>query len=138
MPDIDYEAAYLALCQRFEGLWRECPCLNPLAGIVRCDPCVSLSWSVKNRRHAQDCLGCEGKGWLPRPAPERLGALVKLGIQAGLEMDFVARGENGRVQVFVADDTGDHGFRALEVRAADEPWQALTAALTAALAEEPA
>ncbi len=125
MPDADHESQYLVLCQGFEGLRRECPCdLRQVGYWGRCLPCLEAR-KLENL-HSGRCFECDGHGWLPRPEPERLGALVEWCHQQGhdvvLSPGFAT----------VIDHEGDQDGEG------PEPWQALTAALTEARAEEAA
>ncbi len=106
--DANYESQYLALCQRFEELRR---LGQDYPSCPQCRP-----YNTRQR-----CPACGSRGWFPRPEPERLGALVDLCHQQGhdvvLSPGFAT----------VIDHEGDQDGEG------PDPWQALTAALRAAL-----
>ena len=101
----DPEASYLELCERHEGLRRECP--GQAFHGVR-DEIVVVH---------EHC--CQGRGWLPKPEAERLGALVEVVRYATVWFDEDSK--HWRAEVW-----GD------PYHSAPKPWQALTAALAAA------
>ena len=101
-----YEGQFLALCETHEELRRECP-------------------NQGSRYHrpgwAPNCFLCLGRGWLPLPEAERVGALVEVCEGATLEK------------------VGDQWYACTDVPLgwpvkgpAPKAWQALTAALTQA------
>lgn len=61
------DARYLELASRqgMESLRRECPCIKYI-----CD-----RWEINA---GAVCPKCQGRGWLPLPEAERLGALVRV------------------------------------------------------------
>ena len=73
----DYEARFLELATRpgMEGLRRACQCKNgrALKHILVIDAEYQL-WDTDY----EECYRCQGRGWLPKPVPERMGALVAL------------------------------------------------------------
>ena len=71
MTDYDYEARFLFLAARagYETLRRECHCVG------------GIRFEGRNK----SCRRCQGRGWLPLPEAERVGALVELA--GGAEFD---------------------------------------------------
>ena len=117
MTTKNYEEQFLALCQTHKSLRRVCPCIERLkpkrdGGATQAIwPCAMCE---ETQVHSNECSDCEGRGWLPLPEAERMGALVR--VAGGCE---VAR--------------SPHGWQASNVEGFfTTPEAALTAALTVA------
>ena len=117
----DYEAQYLALCAVDERL-------------RRLKPCKHISHHNEHGKpirfkDSSTCIYCQGRGWLPLPEAERLGALVRVILEKGWECEFKPFWSKERI-----------GIEAIvfgHFNIADTPEAALTAALMAAVAQEP-
>ena len=127
MAEDTYESQYLALCQRSPGLRRECPYARHQ---------WPADWQALDASalDPKSCR-CGGTGWLPRPEPERLGALVEAAMRQGLGL-WIVPVERGEMVWAEVKSPVDRGYgKGLHCCKAPQPWQALTAALTAAPAE---
>jgi len=89
----DYEAKFLALAGRHEGLQRKCACGDcnyAHDGCAKCEeydpdrrfPLISVEEQYAICIVAK-CITCGERGWLPLPEAERAGALMRVLVLAG-------------------------------------------------------
>lgn len=114
-----YDAHYLELAALpgMEALRQKCPC--------------RLMPEGEAPYRAWMCSDCFGRGWLPRPEAERLGALVEAALDGGYQRiifgrDYTEDGVPGEGCWANVDysEAGDGE--------ASKPWQAMTEAMWAA------
>mgnify|MGYP001560571401 CR=1 FL=1 len=117
---VDYEAQYLTLAERHEGLREPCQC-----------PCHRS----RSPSHVEEYLAKQGvlvcpadcPGWLPLPEAERLGALVEVAGEQGWAVQIIPHQQN-----WIDDSPWKVSVNNSPWFGAPKHWQALTAALTAA------
>lgn len=100
-----YEQHFLELAAKEPRLRWECP---------RCESCLADGWP-----RPLHCPDCQSRGWVPRPEPERLGALVEVAKIHRWDVYLVT---DDRVILW-------HLGAEVGIGLAPKPWQALTEAL---------
>lgn len=129
MSQPDSEARYLELASRegMESLRQECPVIWNNPTIKDVERIVRSPWVASS--HSRNCE-CQGRGWLPKPEAERLGALVRVATMQQMAVKFWRVGDVCWAELFpVWKLTGRRGRqRGL----ATTPEAALTEALLAA------
>ena len=117
---IDYEARFLELATRpgMEGLRRACQCKNGRA--LKHILVIDAEYQLQDTDY-EECYRCQGRGWLPKPVPERMGPLVQ-----------VTRDRGHTITLYPDDSVLLSGFKRFS---GSTHWIALTEALLAATQE---
>lgn len=80
-----YEAEFLELASKpgMESLRRQCGNCAGAGWFIESIPLSPVSANAVPRQEQHWCRHCSSLGWLPLPAAERLGALVRVALKLG-------------------------------------------------------